>query len=100
MTNSQANALADKWDGAYRADFNGRAVSIELIKALDDLGFNEQDAMEVYYSKALRWFFDANCDKVPVKSARRKFAAYVTELGDWVTDMFTKELGRELILRK
>ena len=32
--------LAKEWGGAYRADYNGRGVSCEVIRALLEYGYN------------------------------------------------------------
>jgi uncharacterized protein YdaT len=77
LTKKYIDNLAEKWSDAYRADFNGREVSIEIIKAMLDFGLTENQAAWVYRSKHLRWFFDSNSDCVHKTVAKEKFSLYL-----------------------
>lgn len=73
------NAIAEKWGDAYRADHNGREVSVEIIRATLAFGFSEAQAEWIYRSKYLRWFFDSQCDDVPASNAFKLFTQYLKQ---------------------
>ncbi len=88
-----ATELAGKWCDAYRGDYNGREVSIELITALIDFGFTEWEAEQVYRSKFLRWFFDSEDDHVFKHSAHGLFTKFLTKNLENIREMFKTEFN-------
>jgi hypothetical protein len=96
LSKARADQIADEWSGAYRADYNGREVSVQIIRALFEEGINKADAREIYFSKHLRWFFDGQGDNVPVKVAAERFKAYLKRNANSVKSMFKSELQRPL----
>lgn len=100
LTHVELDNLAEQWSDAYSADRCGREVSIGVIAALFQMGFNIDDAREVYFSKHLRWFFDYHGDDVQPKQAKELFIAYLSKRGtlNHVRAMFVDEIGRELVL--
>lgn len=91
------DALAEEWGGAYRADYNGRGVSCEIIRCLLESGYKVEDAREIYFSKHLRWFFDSNGDKVKEKDAAKLFKVYLKKNEPYLQAMFQNELMRKLV---
>ena len=91
--------IAEEWSGAYRADYNGRDVSCEIIRVLLEKGYSEEDAKEIYFSKHLRWFFDSNgvAGKVKVEDAAKLFKAYLKKNEPYIQAMFQNELMRKLV---
>ena len=96
ITNARLDEIADQWSGAYRADYNGRAVSCQIIKAMFEEGIDLVDAKEIYFSKNLRWFFDGQGDNVPVREAAEKFKLYLKRNMSYIKDMLKDELGRTM----
>jgi len=94
-TTKELDNIAEEWSGAYSADKCGREVSIEIIKALFDFGFNKEDAKEVYFSKNLRWFFDSQGDQVSKAEAKKKFTSYLKKNIQNIRSMFLTELNRK-----
>jgi hypothetical protein len=86
------NALAEKWGDAYRADFNGREVSIEIIRATLMIGFSEAQAELIYRSKYIRWFFDSQGDSVPESKAFQLFTNYLKEEEKGIRSMIANEM--------
>jgi hypothetical protein len=79
ITKQHLANLAEDWSDAYRADYNGREVSIEIIRAMLNWGMTEDQSEWVYYSKHLRWFFDFNDDKVDKAHSFEKFTEYLSK---------------------
>jgi hypothetical protein len=75
----QSKRYASEWSGAYRADYNGREVSEQIILAMLKRGYTEEQAKWVYFSKHLRWFFDSQGDSVSKSKARKLFDAYLAK---------------------
>lgn len=95
LTNEYLNNLADQWSGAYRADYNGREVSIQIIKTLFQYGFSEADAEQVYRAKYLRWFFDSQGDRTYKTSVGKKFTEYLDKNIKDIRFMFEREMNRK-----
>ena len=77
--NSQVKTCAENWSEAYRGDYNGREVSEQIILAMFDAGYTEQEVEWIYRSKHIRWFFDWQGDNVAKSEAYDLFTTYLTK---------------------
>ena len=96
LTKLQLDEIANEWGDAYRADYHGRTISCEIIKALFNSKFNKEDAKEIYYSKNLRWFFDEYQNVINSRNACKLFCKYLTKNKIHISDMFKSEFKRKL----
>lgn len=97
ISKDRLDALAQQWSGAYRGDYLGRPVSIEIIRALLAFGFTEWEAEQVYRSKHIRWFFDGNGDRVAKTKAFHLFTKYLKRNIDHIRLMFKTEMAHECL---
>ena len=98
LTKCELNNFADKWSNAYRGDYNGREVSIEIIRSLFNYGFTEFEAEEIYRSKHLRWFFDSQGGNVKKKDAALLFTKYLNRNIHHIKGIFQEELNHKVNL--
>lgn len=74
--------LYEAWSDAHAVGQVNRFILIDVIHALFDLGFTEEESKEIFYSKHIRWFLDEyNSPFLAAGTAREKFKSYVYRYG-------------------